>query len=216
MKRILAAHSVAALLLFARASSADLPFPTTVQAAGIQLGGLLSGATDPRATAKIRILDNTNQPLVGSVVELLFGNCGGWDLHVATAQSFPGMTWNCTSKVAAAVTDANGYASFRLAGSGSAGPGNPAGFVGGCVTVRADGVVLAVDVRLATYDLDGKNGVNAADQSIFMATLFAGPGGYRTRADYNGDGLCTIADLSKFLGVLLAGGSASSATPNCF
>jgi hypothetical protein len=32
-------------------------------------------------------------------------------------------------------------------------------------------------VRIGAYDQDGRNGVNAADQALFMATLFAGPAG---------------------------------------
>jgi hypothetical protein len=77
--------------------------------------------------------------------------------------------------------------------------------------------MIAVDVRLAAYDLDGKNGVNAADQSLFLATLFAGPTGYRTRADYNGDGQVNSADLAKLLAVQFSGGSLASApAPFCF
>jgi hypothetical protein len=78
-------------------------------------------------------------------------------------------------------------------------------------------VIIALAVRIGAYDQDGKNGVNAADQALFMATLFAGPAGYRTRADLNGDGLCNSADLGKMLTVLLGGGStASNAAPACF
>jgi len=210
MKRILAAFTIVALPLLADTSFATTPVPTTALAAGVQLGGLLSGVTDPHVTARIRILDGANQPMAGSTVDLLFGNCAFFEMKIATTQSFPGMIWDCATRTATAVTDANGYASFGLRGSAISGI---AGMVQPCVAIRADGVVLGV-TRLAAYDLDGKNGVNAADQSLFMSTLFSGQ--YRSRADYNGDGLVNISDLSKFLAVLLAGGSATSATPNCF
>jgi len=216
MKRILAALAVAALTLFPNTSFATTPTPTTAVGSGVQLGGVLSGVSDPHATVRFRILDGSNQPMPNSTVDLLLGNCVFFEMRIATTQSFAGMTWDCGSKTATAVTDANGEAFFRLRGGALAGPGNPLGMINPCVAIRADGVLLGT-ARLSAYDLDGQNGVNAADQSLFMATLFAGPPGYRSRADYNGDGLVNTADLARFLGVLLAGGSATSAgTPYCF
>ena len=216
MKRIFATLAIAALPLFPNPSFAGIPMPATAVGAGVQLGGVLSGVTDPHATVRFRILDGSNQPIPGSTVDLLFGNCTFFELRIATTQSFAGMTWDCSSKTARAVTNANGDAFFCLRGAALAGPGNPLGMINPCVAIRADGVLLGTS-RLAAYDLDGKNGVNAADQSLFMSTLFAGPPGYRSRADYNGDGLVNTADLARLLGVLLAGQSATSAgVPYCF
>jgi hypothetical protein len=142
----------------------------------------------------------------------------GNDLHLSTTQPHhPGTLFDCAGRTVSAVTFGDGIARFRLLGSASSAPGNPPGLTSGCATVRVDGVIIALTVRIGAYDQDGKNGVNAADQALFMATLFAGPAGYRTRADLNGDGLCNSADLGKMLTVLLGGGStASNTAPVCF
>jgi hypothetical protein len=206
--------AAAAIVLIAGASLAQTLVPP---GAGIQLGGQVAGVPDPHSEFRVRLLGG-GQPLVGQTIDVLFSGCAsvGTDLHPATNQNFPGMTWSCANRKASAVTDANGYATFRLMGGASATPGNSPGLVGACALVVGYGGIVFANVRVGAYDLDGTSGVNAADQSLFMQTLFAGPGGYRTRADYNGDGLCNTADFSKFLGILLLGASATSATPVCF
>jgi hypothetical protein len=142
----------------------------------------------------------------------------GNDLYLSTTQfHHPGTLFDCAARTVSAITLADGIARFRLLGNAGSGPGNPPGLISGCAVVRVDGIIISTAVRIGAYDQDGKNGVNAADQALFMATLFAGPAGYRTRADFNGDGLCNSADLGKMLSVLLGGGSLTSNTaPACF
>ena len=218
-QRFILLHAAAGLWLGAQIAAADVPnsvnSPVT---GGIQLAGSSSGVTDSRCELDVTVRDAANNPKQLCTVTLHFGSCAGADLHLAATQSFPGMAFNCAAQTASAVTDAQGVARFRILGSASAGPGNPPGLTSPCVLVDGNGVILNSGnrVRLAAYDLDGANGVTAADEALFMSTLFASPAGYRERADYNGDGVCNSADLARIMGVLIAGGSVTSAASLCF
>jgi hypothetical protein len=126
------------------------------------------------------------------------------------------MAFNCAGAVVTAVTNASGQATFRIVGGASAGPGNPPGITTGCAVIKADGQTLSPPggVIVGQYDLNTSGGVNAADQGIFLGSLF---GAYRARADYNGSGTVTAADLAKLLSVQFAAGSGVSApAPWCF
>jgi hypothetical protein len=221
MKRILSMSTGTALamLLVASPSIATTPALDVTMTGGIQFAGETGGIVDPRAEMRVQVLNAMNQqPLPGSIVQIRFANCVGNDLHLSTSQpDHPGSLFDCASFTVSAITLADGIARFRLLGSASSGPGNPPGLTSGCAEVRVDGIIINPVVRVGAYDLDGKNGVNAADQALFLATLFAGPSGYRTRADLNGDGLCNAADLARMLNVLFGGGSlTSNAAPVCF
>jgi len=221
MKRILSMSTgtALALLLVASPSLATTPALEVTMTPGIQLAGETGGVVDERAELRVTVLNAMNhQPLPGSVVQIRFANCVGNDLHLSTTQpSHPGSLFDCASFTVSAITFADGIARFRILGSASSGPGNPPGLTHGCAEVRVDGIIVAPAVRIGAYDLDGKHGVTSADQALLLATMFAGPPGYRTRADLNGDGVCNSADLGKLLSVQFGGGSlTSSPAPDCF
>jgi hypothetical protein len=190
----------------------------TIVQGGIQFGQVTNGVANPRCELDITIRALDNSPMANCPVEIHFADCAGSDLHLSDVQVFPGMTVDCANRVVGTTSDAQGIAHFRILGSASALPGNSTGLTDACAKVFAKGIMVNQlnPVRLAAYDLDGANGVTAADEALFMATLFAGPAGYRMRADYNGDGACNSADLAKFLSVLFASGSTSSVTSLCF
>jgi hypothetical protein len=209
-----------ALMLVAGVAMAGVPSATTSSLpAGIQYVGTQGGVVDVKGQAIVTVRDAGNNPVINSTVELLFDACKNdpnSDLNLDDVQPFAGVAVNCAGNVVVAVTNASGQATFRIVGGGSALPGNNVGITTPCCTVRADGTVLGT-LRVGAYDLNTSGGVNAADQSLFLGTLFASPAGYRCRADYNGDGLCNSADLSKILSVQFGAGSGvSAALPYCF
>jgi len=182
--------------------------------AGIQMVGMSPSGVDPKGDALVIVRDDGNDPTPNAYVEILFGSCCTDpvpDLRYAPTQPFPGMGWSFTplGPVASVFTDEHGHALFRIVGGAAAVPGNNPGISTACATVRSDGRVLGT-LRVGAYDLNSSGGVNAADQSLFLGTLFASPSGYRTRADYNGDGLVNSADLAKILSVEFHAGSIQS------
>jgi len=221
MKRILSMSTGTALamLLVAGPSIATTPALDVTMTPGVQLAAETGGVVDARAEMRVRVLNALNQqPLPNSTVQIQFGGCTDSDLHLAATQPHhSGVFFDCASRTVSAISGVDGIATFRLLGSAASGPGNPPGLTSGCAVVRVDGALVASAVRVGAYDLDGRNGVNSADQALLLATLFAGPPGYRTRADLNGDGVCNSADLGKLLSVQFGGGSlTSSPAPVCF
>jgi hypothetical protein len=209
-----------ALLLVAGVAMAGVPSAAnSTLPLGIQFVGHTGGVADVKGQAVVIVRDAGNNPVINSTVELLFGACASAvnsDLNLDDVQTFAGNAVNCAGNVIVAVTNGSGQATFRIIGGASALPGNNPGITTACCTVRADGQVLGV-LRVGAYDLNTSGGVNGADQSLLLATLFAGPAGYRCRGDYNGNGIVDSADLSKLLSVQFGAGSLTSAVaPFCF
>jgi hypothetical protein len=209
-----------ALLLVAGVAMAGVPSAAnSTLPLGIQFVGHTGGVADVKGQAVVVVRDAGNNPVINSTVELLFGACASAvpsDLNLDDVQTFAGNAVNCAGNVIVAVTNGSGQATFRIIGGASATPGNSPGITTACCTVRADGQVLG-NLRVAAYDLNTSGGVNGADQSLLLATLFAGPAGYRCRADFNGNGIVDSADLSKLLSVQFGAGSlTSAAVPFCF
>lgn len=183
---------------------------------GIQLVGTSASGVDAKGEALFVIRDSGNNPVVNATVEVIFASCcaaPNADIRLQPTQPHPNMGWTwpggIAKPVAYGVSNALGQVRFRIVGGATAVPGNNPGITTSCVLVRADGQVLG-NLRVGAYDLNSSGGVNAADQSLFLGTLFSSPAGYRCRADYNGDGLCNSADLSKILSVQFSAGSSTS------
>ena len=217
--------TTAGLLIASHASGQVPDAGNSSMPSGLQLVGSAGGIVDPAGKAMMTIRDAAGIPVpIGTPVTIDFFNCTinpNNDLHVCMNQTFPGVSLvgACPANpVFGAITGPFGVVEFRLLGHATAGPGNTPGVTAGCAVVRA-GVppVIMTVLRVGAYNLDGVGGVTAADQALFLATFFSSPAGYRTRADYNGDGLCNSADFSKFLSVEFSGASAvKCAPPNCF
>jgi hypothetical protein len=230
-----AAFLCVALLLSATAAWASVPsLANSTVPQGIQLVGSTGGVPDAKGEAVVIVRDAGNNPLPGVTVYIEFSNCmsppqagANKDIHLnqvqpwaVTGASSPQMfyqtmippTPDTQTPVAFANTDATGTAKFRLLGKACAGPGNPPGITNACAKIWLGtiGVGASVTTYLGAYDLNGVGGVNAADQGIFLGTLF---GAYRSRCDYNGSGTVTAADLAKLLAVQFAAGSLNSSGP---
>jgi hypothetical protein len=199
-------------------NAANSPVPT-----GIQLGATTGGVVDPAAQVVITVRDASNNPVANSLVEVLLGNCyndANADIKLCNTQPFPGLTFNCTGRVVAAVSDASGQATFRIVGDASAvlvgGLPSP-GITTACGIVRADGTVInnGNPVYVGAYDLNGSGGVNGADLSLELNNVLNSPANYRARADLNGTGTCNGADLSLSLFVVLRPNSQVSCASNC-
>lgn len=218
-----AAFLCVALLLSACAAWASVPsLANSTVPAGIQLVGSTGGTPDAKGEAVVIVRDAGNNTLPGVTVYLEFENCMGpsqpnKDMFINRTQpwavdgaSNPQMFYQtfgvAQTPVAWATTDATGTARFRLLGKSNAGPGNPLGITSACARIwlTTVGVGPSLNTYVGSYDLNGVGGVNAADQGIFLGSLF---GAYRARADYNGSGTVTAADLAKLLAVQFAAGS---------
>jgi len=129
-------------------------------------------------------------------------------MRFASTQAPNPVTIDCTRRWASAYADANGIAAFTLVGSSSAAatPGPTQ------VRIDADGVLFGT-IPVSAYDLDGANGVDGADLSIWARDYFSNQ--YYGRSDYDGDGALGPADLSMWAAALFAGGSSSSAPATC-
>jgi len=224
-----AAFLCVALLLSATAAWASVPsLANSTVPAGIQLVGSTGGVPDFRGEAVFIIRDAGGTTLPGITVYVEFDSCmtppqANKDMFIARTQPWAQMTHvpyslvpGNQTPIAYAITDATGTARFRFLGKANAvptGAGNPpsAGITTACVRIWLENdspdPFASIRTYLGAYDQNGAGGVNAADQSLFLACLF---GAYRSRADYNGSGTVTAADLSKLLQVQFGGGSSVS------
>ena len=213
---------VASLLVLAGVTMASVPSSSTsTLPAGLQLVGSSGSGVDVKGEAIVVVRDAGGSPILFSLVEILFVSCcsaPSSDIRLQPTQPYfvetgSGWAWppGFGKPTAYATCDAQGRARFRIIGGAAAIPGNNPGITTPCALVRADGQVLG-QLRVSAYDLNSSGGVNGADQSLLLSTLFAGPAGYRCRADYNGDGVVNGADLSKILSVQFGAGSLISGT----
>jgi hypothetical protein len=185
-------------LLVAGSAMAGVPDPANSSIGlGINFGGSLGGAVDPLATKTVTIRDAFNNLVANSTVVVTFTNCTNSDMRLCGAQPHhPGALFNCAAKTVTAVTDANGVATFRVAG-GAANPGNNGAGVGvGCATVQADGVPMG-SWTVGAPDENNGGGVSVADLGLFGADRFGV--NYRGRSDFNWSGPpISVADLGIF------------------
>jgi len=224
----MAAFPCVALLLSAAAAWADVPsLANSTVPRGIQLVGHDAGTPDLQGIAVVIVRDASGVAVPGVTVYIDFELCMPpnqpskdlWfqrDQFRQSVDGFP-MYWTNWSgivgppptrtPVAWATTDVLGRARFQILGSASAAPGNSPGITSPCARVTIEGLG-SVLLHVSAYDLNGMTGVNPVDLSLFLPTLF---GQYRSRADYNGSGTVTAADVSRWLTVFFGSGSLVSA-----
>ena len=114
-------------------------------------------------------------------------------------QCFPGFSR------ARGFSNAQGPVRFTLTGSGT-GARPPAGPC--LVSIVADGIDLG-RTPVEVYDLDGANGVNVSDFSVWLGDYATGE--YIGRADCDGDGRLGINNRSLLVGAYGSGNSSASA-----
>ena len=169
----------------------------------LTLVGRSAGVADPIGEFDIVVRDIANIPKSGVQVVLDFS--ASTDSRICTDQSPTGGV-NCPSKIVVenGVTASDGIARFRVVGwSSHALPPT----TGTKLNVFADGVIIR-SVTVAALDQDG-NGVGASDLSSWLDDFVHSPGA--ARADLNGDGSVSSADLALWLASFFAGGSLEGA-----
>ena len=87
----------------------------------------------------------------------------------------------------------------------------PGGSAANCLQIFVEGSFFG-SVPIATADLNGIDGVNAGDLSLFLSAFIAGDIG---QADLDGSGTIGSADLSVWLGIYSGGGSLATPSPLC-
>jgi hypothetical protein len=197
-----------AILLTALASPSEAGLNPVIigEPRGVALVGH-HGAADPVGQVSFQVVQRfSGVPLVSLPVQLGFGGCG--DVRLYSDVVAEGISLDCQNQVATAYTDGQGVARFTLVGGGS----GPPIVTGPCATVRVAGYTFPALV-VSAFDLDGMNGVSAADGSILAADLFSGQ--YRARSDFDGDGDVDALDLGFFARALFGGGSPASGSVVC-
>lgn len=178
-------------------------------------------ATSPTGEFTVVLRDLANNPVPNGPVTIDFSGCGA-EIRLA-AQQLPGTVVNCAARTVTRITDAQGRATFRVMGGSSGAPwiiGNA------CAAVRGPGndgttIVLLQTVQASVYELDGANGLTAADLSLFLQDFFTGavPPSYAARSDHNFvNGGCssqqvTAADLARWIDLFFSAGAYG--TPLC-
>jgi hypothetical protein len=168
---------------------------------GILLVGL-NGSPDPIGAATYVLRNIAGFPWPGSQVTLNFSSCG--DVAI-DAGSTPHI--DCAAHTVSGLTDVNGVVTFRIVGTGLGGASRP---LPTCVSVNVDGIPFP-SLSVGSFDLDGRNGVNALDLGVFGMALFSSA--YAPRCDYDFDGDVDAVDLGLLGQAMTSGGSVESGTP---
>jgi len=191
---------------------------------GIILDAMRSGVPDPAGTITIGGL------VFGDVVTIRFGGCVGSlgqpDFRICDVQP-SGATVACPTQPGdVTVVSPGASVTFTIVGGGvtiasqapyGLRPPNNTGACltnpqAGCATVIVNGGKPVGTVSVATFDLNGVGGVNAADLSILVGDVFSL---YAARSDYNFSGTVNPVDLSQWLTVTFAGNSLESCSDYC-
>lgn len=200
----------AAGLLIASAAMAGVPSATnSTTPACITLVGSLAGVPDNAAGQfTVIVRDLANNPLNGASVVIDLSNC--LDISICDNQLDAAATVNCGAKTTRKFTDALGSVTFTVLG-GSNGAGNASTLLSGG-RIFANGTLIGSPTASA-YDLDGANGVGAADLSAWLTDF--GSGNPYGRSDYDCNGTVGAGDLSFWLTEFGAGTSAASCAVAC-
>lgn len=193
--------SACGLLLAASAAMAAVPSAVNSDVpCGINVVGNNGVAASPAFTFTVVVRDLANIPVANSSVVVDFDGCyvSGGTIGEPGPSSVQlgtnGELGDCVTRTVRAVTDVNGVVTMDVNGlsKGSA-PGTTPN--GACAQIFADGVLLGT-VQVAAVDMDGADGITAADLSKFLiyslAPACAGPA----------PNYCAIADLNYYIGTL--------------
>ncbi len=156
------------------------------------------GVADPAGTFTVYVHDIALNPVSGVNIDVEF--LAGSDLTLCPYQ-LPGTTVFNSGLAASRTTDAQGKVEFTLFGcANSSAPftNNEQAHIFGA------GFFLGT-VAVSALDLDGCNGVGAADLAVFGADFVSGQN--PSRSDYDGNGLVGAGDLMIWARSFLRGSS---------
>ena len=203
MRRSLPVVTALVITCFASASDGGPPTPSwcTVPTR-IHLVGTSSGVPDPLGAA-VFVITRFGNPVPNSWVALDFSDCS--DVRLSSDGLPDGQIMDCSNHVVRGLTGPDGRVTFNLVGA-SAGSART---LPTCLKANADGIPLSSPI-VSTFDLDGRNGLNALDLSVAFGDINSGE--YRPRSDYDADNDVDSLDLSVLAAAMFAGGSVTSGT----
>ncbi len=184
------------------------------------------GPPDVMFEFKVTLIDGGGvSPVVNYPVVVDFTACHQLVLGNTAAQTFGGITIDCSGHTATAYTASpSGTATFRLVGASAfAVPllSDPAESSAGCAIIKVDGNQIGPRARVATPDLNNNNSggvISGTDQGIEidLVSFCVGNNRYLERADMNhtGGAQSDGADLSAMIDMVAYFASPSHAGNN--
>jgi hypothetical protein len=166
-----------------------------------------AGQADSYGEFVVVVRSGCSNLMEGQLVEVSFLQCG--QAFRFASDGYPaGVTADCgaSHRSIRRTTLANGEARFIIPGTAI-----PGGSAPNCLQILVEGSFFG-SVPIATADLSGTDGVNAADLSLFISEFIAGDVG---QADLDGSGTIGAADLSAWLAIYSGGGSLATPSPIC-
>lgn len=155
---------------------------------------------DPAGKFKVELRDATGAPVSNCEVTLDFSACPDFELLVR--QPDPAVQVKC--KQVTKAVDATGVATFDVVGRRKPTLPCASGAVGPSVRVVTGAGALIRTVPVQILDLDG-GGLSGSDAAAWVCIF--GSGVPLACADYDGDGLVTIADLALLNAAIGTGAS---------
>jgi hypothetical protein len=184
------------------------PGPNAVKGNGTLGGGYIIDGVNAPFT--ITVNDLNNLPVNNSFVVIDFSLCDG--LQLCSDQDQAGIVAVCDNQVRG-FTGPGGTLTLSIGGhANNTGSGNPSGdsspYSGlngaGCASISADGVPLAANIQVATFDQNG-GGVFPSDQSCYLGDYFrvnnGDDGQSPDRSDYDASGTLLPSDQAIYLAV---------------
>jgi hypothetical protein len=177
----------------------------------LALVGHRAGIPDAHGTIEILYKDISGNPIEGALVRLSFNNVT--DLQLCGDVVAPGAIVDCPSRSVRTTTNINGKALFTIVGRATGAEPECLGTAPFCqARLYVDGFYIR-DLRVAAFDLNGVDGVGAADLAIWLRDF--GSSLEPVRSDYNGDGFVGVADLALWLQLFGDEGSREGGTTYC-
>ena len=218
--RVFGALVAVSFILLSSSALAGLPDPNNcILPPGITLVGHSAGTPDPLGEFVVVVRDVAGVPMAHSTVEVFLGDCRAHGFRMCATNPGPlgNQMVDCAGYRVVAIADQVGVARMSIIGGADASMTIRCPSArGSCARIRADGVILG-QVPVAAYDLNGTNGMNPVDLSLFLNDFFCTGtvGAFHMRSDYNHSGTINPADLAMFLRAYFAGGSVQSCALYC-
>lgn len=209
--------AVLGLLMTAAVALAGVPDPAHCTVPEwIDVVGNLSGTVDPYGQFTVTVADVADNPLEGVLVTVTI-TCSDATICAPTP-TIAGQTNTCVSagvKTVEAYTDADGIATFDIAGASN----NTGALATGCgydgATIYAQTAILLGTATVTTFDENGaatNPGVEITDLTAWLQDFGAYQASlitYKGRSDFSHANAIDIVDLTKWLILFGLGNSAN-------